>query len=165
MTKKVYDLTEEGVLEYEAELAYLKEVKRPANLQNLKEARAQGDLSENADYDAARTEQAQIEARIKEIDTILKNVRIIKATNDNVVGMGKRVKLFFVTQKLEREFDVVGHLQANPFRGTISVESPLGKAIRNRQVGDEVTVKAETGNVFTVKILQVALSNVVKNDQ
>ncbi len=165
MTKKVYDLTEEGVLEYEAELAYLKEVKRPANLQNLKEARAQGDLSENADYDAARTEQAQIEARIKEIDTILKNVRIIKATNDNVVGMGKRVKLFFVTQKLEREFDVVGHLQANPSRGTISVESPLGKAIRNRQVGDEVTVKAETGNVFTVKILQVALSNVVKNDQ
>ncbi|MGI6786953.1 MAG: transcription elongation factor GreA [Acholeplasmataceae bacterium] len=165
MTKRVYDLTEEGVLEYEAELAYLKEVKRPENLQNLKEARAQGDLSENADYDSARTEQAQIEARIKEIDYILKNVRIIKATNDNVVGMGKKVKLLFVNQKLEKEFDVVGHLQANPSRGTISVESPLGKAIRNRQVGDEITVKAETGNVFTVKILEVSVSTLAKNDQ
>lgn len=165
MTKRVYDLTEEGVLEYEAELAYLKEVKRPENLQNLKEARAQGDLFENADYDSARTEQAQIEARIKEIDYILKNVRIIKATNDNVVGMGKKVKLLFVNQKLEKEFDVVGHLQANPSRGTISVESPLGKAIRNRQVGDEITVKAETGNVFTVKILEVSVSTLAKNDQ
>lgn len=165
MTKRVYDLTEEGVLEYEAELAHLKDVKRPENLKNLREARAQGDLSENADYDAARTEQAQIEARIKEIDYILKNVRIIKATNDNVVGMGKKVKLLFVSQKLEREFDIVGHLQANPSRGTISIESPIGKAIRNHQVGDEVTVKAETGNVFNVKILEVSLSTLVRNDK
>lgn len=164
MSKKVYDLTEEGVLELEGELNHLKEVKRPENLQNLKEARAQGDLSENADYDAARTEQAQIEARIKEIEYILKNVRLIKATNDNVVGMGKRVKLLFVSQKIEREFDVVGHLQANPSKGTISVESPLGKAIRNTQVGDEVTVKAETGNIFTVKILEVSMSTLAKND-
>ena len=152
MTKRVYDLTEEGVLELQGELNYLKDVKRPENLQNLKEARAQGDLSENADYDAARTEQAQIEARIKEIEYILKNVRIIKATNDNVVGMGKRVKLLF------------GHLQANPSKGTISIESPLGKAIRNRQVGDEVTVKSETGNIFTVKILEVSMSTLVRND-
>jgi len=164
MSKKVYDLTEEGVLELEGELNHLKDVKRPENLQNLKEARAQGDLSENADYDAARTEQAQIEARIKEIEYILKNVRLIKATNDNVVGMGKRVKLLFVSQKIEREFDVVGHLQANPSKGTISVESPLGKAIRNTQVGDEVTVKAETGNIFTVKILEVSMSTLAKND-
>ncbi|HPX72073.1 MAG TPA: transcription elongation factor GreA [Acholeplasmataceae bacterium] len=164
MSKKVYDLTEEGVLELEGELNHLKDVKRPENLQNLKEARAQGDLSENADYDAARTEQAQIEARIKEIEYILKNVRLIKATNDNVVGMGKRVKLLFVSQKIEREFDVVGHLQANPTKGTISVESPLGKAIRNTQVGDEVTVKAETGNIFTVKILEVSMSTLARND-
>ena len=157
MTKRVYDLTEEGVLEYEAELAHLKDVKRPENLKNLTEARAQGDLSENADYDAARTQQAQIEARIKEIENILKNVRIIKATNDNVVGMGKRVKLLFVAQKMEREFDIVGHLQANPSRGTISIESPIGKAIRNQQVGAEVTVKSETGNVFTVRILEIKL--------
>ncbi len=164
MSKKVYDLTEEGVLELEGELNHLKDVKRPENLQNLKEARAQGDLSENADYDAARTEQAQIEARIKEIEYILKNVRLIKATNDNVVGMGKRIKLLFVSQKIEREFDVVGHLQANPSKGTISVESPLGKAIRNTQVGDEVTVKAETGNIFTVKILEVSMSTLARND-
>ncbi|MGI6771331.1 MAG: transcription elongation factor GreA [Acholeplasmataceae bacterium] len=164
MSKKVYDLTEEGVLELEGELNHLKDVKRPENLQNLKEARAQGDLSENADYDAARTEQAQIEARIKEIEYILKNVRLIKATNDNVVGMGKRVKLLFVSQKIEREFDVVGHLQANPSKGTVSVESPLGKAIRNTQVGDEVTVKAETGNIFTVKILEVSMSTLARND-
>ncbi len=164
MSKKVYDLTEEGVLELEGELNHLKDVKRPENLQNLKEARAQGDLSENADYDAARTEQAQIEARIKEIEYILKNVRLIKATNDNVVGMGKRIKLLFVSQKIEREFDVVGHLQANPSKGTVSVESPLGKAIRNTQVGDEVTVKAETGNIFTVKILEVSMSTLARND-
>ena len=78
MTKRVYDLTEEGVLELQGELNYLKDVKRPENLQNLKEARAQGDLSENADYDAARTEQAQIEARIKEIEYILKTFVLLK---------------------------------------------------------------------------------------
>ena len=164
MTKRVYDLTEEGVLEYEAELTHLKDVARPQNIHNLKEARAQGDLSENADYDAARTQQAQIEARIKEIENILKNVRIIKATNDNVVGMGKKVKLHFVNQNMVKEFDIVGGLQANPGRGTISIESPIGKAIRNHQVGDEVVVKSETGNVLTVVIKEIGLSQSAKNE-
>lgn len=159
MVKKQFDLTEQGVQDLQNELQHLKNVKRPENLQNLAEARAQGDLSENADYDAARTEQAQIESRIKEIEHILKNVRLIKATDDNVVSQGKRVRLLFVQQKVEREFDILGTLQANASAGRISIESPVGRAIRDHKVGDEVTVTSETGSIFNVKILSISLAS------
>lgn len=157
-------ITQAGVEKLKDELKKLIDEERPAVIEQIKEARSQGDLSENADYDAARTQQAQIEGRIKEIENILKNVRIIKATNDNVVGMGKKVKLHFVNQNMVKEFDIVGGLQANPGRGTISIESPIGKAIRNHQVGDEVVVKSETGNVFTVVIKEIGLSQSAKNE-
>ena len=159
MVKKQFDLTEQGVQDLQNELQHLKNVKRPENLQNLAEARAQGDLSENADYDAARTEQAQIESRIKEIEHILKNVRLIKATDDNVVSQGKRVRLLFVQQKVEREYDVLGTLQAKASAGRISIESPVGRAIRDHKVGDEVTVTSETGSIFNVKILSISLAS------
>lgn len=156
MTKKVYELTQEGVDTLKAELVELKEVKRPENLQALKEARAQGDLSENADYDAARTQQAKIEARIKEIENILKNVKIIKATKDNVVNIGKTVTLYFENRKVEKEFTLVGTLEANPAKGKISIDSPIGREIRDHKAGDNVTVKSETGHIFNVEIRKVS---------
>ncbi len=163
MSRKHYDLTEEGVLQLQEELTHLKDVKRPENLKNLGEARAQGDLTENADYDAARSEQAKIESRIKEIEIILKNVRIIVPTNDNTANIGKKVKLLFINQKVEREFVIIGTVEANPSAGKISLDSPIGRAIRGHQVGDVVTVKSETGNIFNVKILEIG--NIESNNK
>jgi transcription elongation factor GreA len=94
--KQSFQLTQEGVDNLKTELAYLKDVKRGENLEALKEARAQGDLSENADYDAARNEQARIEARIAEIENIIKNVKIIKTTQEDIVNIGKTVRVRFV---------------------------------------------------------------------
>jgi transcription elongation factor GreA len=150
-----YQLTQEGVDKLKDELKELKEVKRAENLEALKEARAQGDLSENADYDAARNEQARIEARIAEIETILKNHKVIKATAEDTVIIGKIVKIRFLDKNQEKEFHLVGSIEANPMAGKISIESPIGKAIKNHQKGDIVQVKSETGRIFSVEILEI----------
>ena len=95
--KKIFQLTQEGYNDLKLELKDLVDIKRDENLEALKEARAQGDLSENADYDAARTEQARIEARISEIENILKFSKIIKNNLDNQIDIGKKVKVLFYT--------------------------------------------------------------------
>jgi len=97
--KQTFQLTQEGVDNLKQELIILKDVKRGENLEALKEARAQGDLSENADYDAARNEQARIEARISEIENIMKNVKIIKTTSEDIVNIGKTVRVRFLESK------------------------------------------------------------------
>lgn len=148
-------LTKEGLEELKKELDELINVKRPANIQSIKEARALGDLSENADYDAARNEQARIEARIAEIETIIKNVKIIRTTSDDIVNIGKQVKVEFVETKKQNTFSLVGSIEANPMENKISVESPLGKAMLNKVEGDEVEVKTETGRLFKIKILEI----------
>ncbi len=153
--KQKYELTEEGLLKLKDELHTLKTVKRVENLEDIKEARAQGDLSENADYDAARNEQAKIEARIKEIETIIKNVVIIKSANSDSVNLGKEVKLNFLNKNQVKTITIVGTIEANPALGLISVDSPLGRALRNHNKGEVVTVKSETGNSFDVKIESV----------
>jgi len=102
--KQTFQLTQEGVDKLKTELTYLKDVKRGENLESLKEARAQGDLSENADYDAARNEQARIEARIAEIENVVKNVKIIKTTSEDIVNIGKNVKVRFLESKEVKEF-------------------------------------------------------------
>lgn len=154
--KKVYELTQAGLDQLKDELKELVEVKRKENLEAIKEARAQGDLSENADYDAARNEQARIEARIAEIKEIIKNVKIIKTNNDSsVVNIGKEVVLYFVDKDKEATYQLVGTIEANPKNGKISIDSPLGKAIRNKEEGDTVTVKSETGKSFNVVIKKV----------
>ncbi len=150
--KQKYELTEEGLNKLKEELHNLKTVKRVENLEDIKEARAQGDLSENADYDAARNEQAVIEARIKEIETIIKNVVIIKSDNKDSVSLGKEVKVKFLNKDQSRTITIVGTIEANPVNGLISIDSPLGRALRNHVKGDVVTVKSETGNSFDVKI-------------
>ncbi|CCV64275.1 Transcription elongation factor GreA [Alteracholeplasma palmae J233] len=154
--KKVYELTQAGVDKLKEELIELKDVKRKENLEALKEAREQGDLSENADYDAARNEQARIESRILEIDTILKNLKIIKTSDDASVNIGKVVKLKFVEKNQIKEFHLVGTIETDPITGKISIESPLGKSIKGHEKGETVLVKSETGRNFHVEILEVA---------
>ncbi|MDT8336277.1 MAG: transcription elongation factor GreA [Candidatus Izemoplasmatales bacterium] len=154
--ENTYKLTEAGYEQLKAELGELKGDKRNANLEALKEARAQGDLSENADYDAARDEQARIEARIKEIENILKNSEIIKENNrSRVIGMGKTVVVKFAHNKIETEFTIVGKLEANPIQKKVSNESPIGKAIIGTKKGKIVTYKSETGQEITVEIIDV----------
>ncbi|MBM7453666.1 transcription elongation factor GreA [Acholeplasma morum] len=153
--KQVFELTQEGVDQLRAELSHLKDVKRPENVIALQEARAQGDLSENADYDAARDEQARIEARIKEIENILENFKLIKASSDNKVTTGKTVTLFFVEKKKTVDYQLVGTIEANPMLNKISTDSPVGKAIIGAVEGDSVEVHLETGKSFHVQILDI----------
>lgn len=155
MSKKQIEMTSDGFKEIQLELDDLKNIKRPANLEALKEARAQGDLSENADYDAARSEQAQIEARIKELEEIIKHAKIVKPQNDDSVNIGKSVEIEYIDRKETKTFSLVGREEANPLQKKISVESPLGKAIREHREGDVVTFKSESGKQFSVKIIKV----------
>jgi transcription elongation factor GreA len=162
-----YQLTQEGVDKLKSELKFLKEVKRPENIESLKEARAQGDLSENADYDAARNEQARIESRIQEIEIIIKNVKLIRKSSEDKINIGKSVRVLFVDRNEEKTFDLVGSLEVDPLANKISVESAIGKALldfaRKKEesedknvIGSTVTVKTETGKIFDIKILEIS---------
>ncbi|MDD3067923.1 MAG: transcription elongation factor GreA [Bacteroidales bacterium] len=153
--KQTFQLTQEGVDNLKQELSYLKDVKRGENLEALKEARAQGDLSENADYDAARNEQARIEARIAEIENIIKNVKIIKTTSEDIVNIGKTVKVKFLATDEIKEFYLVGSIEADPKLRKISIESPIGRAMLNKNEGDIVEVKTETGRIFSIEIVEI----------
>ena len=118
---------------------------------------SQGDLSENADYDAAREAQARTEARIKEIENILENAKIIKVTSsDDKVNIGKTVKINFVEKKKEATYKLVGTIEANPTLNMISIESPVGKAIIGLSVGEKVQVRLENGKMFHVEVLEIS---------
>lgn len=151
-----YTLTEEGLKAIKEELAQL-HIDREANIKALQDARSQGDLSENADYDAARDDQAKIQNRISQIEKILKNYELI---GDEANNLGKWVKIEFLDLEDEDEpiqvYKIVGTLEADPLRQLISDESPLGHAVVNRNVGDKVYVKTENGEEFWVKILAIS---------
>ncbi len=162
-----YQLTQEGVDKLRNELQYLKEVKRPENIEALKDARAQGDLSENADYDAARNEQARIEARIQEIEVIIKNVKLIRKSAEDKINIGKSVKVLFIEKNEEKTFHLVGSLEVDPKANKISVESAIGKSLidyaRKKEesedknvIGNIVNVKTETGKIFEIQILEIS---------
>lgn len=153
--KKYYELTEEGCLNLEREKQHLIDVDRPNNIKALQDARSQGDLSENADYDAAREEQSRIEARIAEITEILKNVKIITKDSSNRVTTGKNVTIEFIGMNKTESYDIVGTIEADPFEHKISNESPLGKAIMGHDKGTTLTVVTEKGKEFRVKIIDV----------
>ena len=153
--KKYYELTEEGRLNLEREKQHLIDVDRPNNIKALQDARSQGDLSENADYDAAREEQSRIEARIAEITEILKNVKIITKDSLNRVTTGKNVTIEFIGMNKTESYDIVGTIEADPFEHKISNESPLGKAIMGHDKGTTLTVVTEKGKEFRVKIIDV----------
>ncbi len=149
-----YKLTKQGHLNLINELEKLKDVDRKENLEALKDARAQGDLSENADYDAARDEQARIEERIKEIEGILKNFEIIKEDTSNKVNIGKTI-VIKVGDLDEATYTIVGSLEADPLNGKISNESPIGKGIIGSKKGQIIKIKTETGLDVEVKIIDV----------
>lgn len=155
MNKQVYELTQEGLDKLKAELDDLKNVQRPKNIEFLQEARAQGDLSENADYDAAREDQRRIEGRIVEIENILKNVRLIEKDNSGNVSTGKHVNITYVDLGKTFDYDIVGTIEADPRKNRISNDSPLGKALIGRTKGDVVVVIAESGKEHRVKINDV----------
>ena len=155
--EKVY-LTDEGFLELETELNELKNVKRPAVIKALKEARALGDLSENADYDAARSEQAQVEGRIQELEKIMENAEIIEKGNTDSVSLGITVKVKYIDEDDDdeeiEEYRIVGSKEADPSNNKISNESPLAKAIMNAKVGEIRSVESPNGT-YDVEIVEI----------
>ncbi len=141
--KKEFKLTKDGVKELEDELASLNELK-PEIVDRLKQARSQGDLSENADYDAARGELERTETRIKEVEHILQNVEVIKAPKSNgAVKLGSTVELN--STKGKTTFKVVGSVEANPGEGKVSDQSPIGTALMGKKVGDDVEITLPSG--------------------
>ena len=153
--KKEFLLTSEGFLELETELNNLKSVDRPRIIEAIKEARAQGDLSENADYDAARDEQAKIEARIQELEYMLEHAKIIEKVSGDNVSVGTTVTLQYIDDEDEEVYSIVGALEADPFENKISNESPIGKAIMDRKVGDVISVDSPNGS-YDIKIVKIA---------
>lgn len=151
--KELY-LTQEGLDELKKELDELIQVKRPEVITALKDARAQGDLSENAEYDAARTEQAIVESRIKELEVMLERAVIITKVDTDVVSIGTKVTLEYVDDEEEEEYSIVGSSEADPFTNKISNESPIAKAIMGLKVGSVVSVESPNGK-YDVKILAI----------
>lgn len=139
---KLYQITNEGKHELEAELEQLKG-RRGAIAEKIAEARDYGDLSENAEYDAAREEQGLVESRIAEIEDILLNADIIKAGKSSEVGLGSKVEL--KSGKKTITYTVVGPVEADPLQGKISNESPIGVALFGKKVGDTITVETPKG--------------------
>ena len=153
--KKIF-LTEEGYNELKEELDDLINIKRPENINAIKEARALGDLSENADYDAARNEQAEIEAKIKKLEMILENVKIIDKITTDEVGLGNTVTISYVDDEDETdEYKIVGSQEADPFESKISNESPIAKALMGHKVGDVVKVESPNGS-YDIKLMEIA---------
>lgn len=152
--KNTVYLTQEGLDELKSELDNLINVRRPENIQAIKEARSLGDLSENAEYDAARNEQAQIEGRIKQIEKMLENVSIINEVSKDKVGIGNTVSIKYVDDDEEDEYKIVGSQEADPFESRISNESPIAKALFDHKVGDIVTVESPNGS-YQIEIIEI----------
>ena len=153
-SKKII-LTHEGLENLEKELQELKVVRRKDVAAKIKEARGQGDLSENAEYDAAKEEQAEIEARIVTIENMLRNADVIDSGNvTDTVSIGNTIKLFDSEFEEEIEYTIVGSAEADPFNGKISNESPIGSAIIGHKVGDIVEVDTPDGTI-NLKILEI----------
>lgn len=153
--KKDLYLTQEGLDELRKELDELIQVKRPEVINALKDARAQGDLSENAEYDAARTEQAVVEGRIKELESMLERAVVITKVDTDVVSIGTKVTLEYVDDDDTEEYSIVGSSEADPFLNKISNESPIAKAILGLKVGSVVSVDSPNGK-YDVKILSIS---------
>ena len=153
-------LTYEGLKKLEDELEDLKVVRRKEVADKIKEAREQGDLSENAEYDAAKDEQRDIEARIEELEKILKNAEVVVEDEVDLdkINIGCKVRILDVEFNEELEYKIVGSTEANSLKGKISNESPVGKALMGGKVGETVSVETQAG-VFAYKILEIQRSN------
>ena len=160
MEQKKNILTYEGLRKYEDELQDLKVVKRKEVAQKIKEAREQGDLSENAEYDAAKDEQRDIEARIEDLEKILKNAEVVVEDEIDIdkISVGCKVEILDVEYNEKVIYKIVGCTEANSLKGKISNESPVGSALIGAQAGDTVQVETQAG-VLKYKVLEIQRSN------
>ncbi len=160
MDEKKNILTYEGLKKYEDELHDLKVNKRQEVAQKIKEAREQGDLSENAEYDAAKDEQRDIEARIEALEKILKNAEVVtdEDVDTNKISIGCKVKIRDLEFNEDLEYKIVGSSEANSLKGKISNESPVGKALIGAKKGETVSVETQAG-VFKYEVLGIERSS------
>lgn len=160
MAVKKNVMTKEGLTKLEAELSELKVVRRKEVSEKIKEAREQGDLSENAEYDAAKDEQREIEARIEELEAILKNVEVVadSEVDSGKINVGCTVTVYDVEEDEECVFKIVGSTEASSLANKISNESPVGRALLGKVVGDVVKVETPMGDI-EYKVLAIEKSN------
>lgn len=157
MQEVKYQLTKERYEAFKEERQQLIKIERPLILKEIEESRSFGDLSENADYDAARTRQGKIEGRILEIEYILNNSEIIEfSTNSKVVSLGNYVKLEDLLFKETIVLRLVGQFEGKPLDGVVTLDSPIAQAIIGHKVGDKVIVKAKTP--YEVAIVEISTS-------
>ena len=156
MAEKKNILTYAGLKQYEDELQNLKLFRRKEVAQKIKEAREQGDLSENAEYDAAKDEQRDIELRIEELEKLLKNAEVVVEDEIDLekISVGCQVKVLEMDEDEEMEFRIVGSTEANSLQNKISNESPVGHALLGKKVGDVVDVETQVG-VIQYKVLEI----------
>ena len=152
--KKEVFLTATGFTEIEEELDELKRVKRPDIIRAIKEARALGDLSENADYHAAREEQAIIEGRIQELEYMVEHAAIIDESSKDKVSLGSTIVIRYVGEDDTEEYKIVGSTEADPFENKISNESPIAKALIGKKNGCTVTVESPNGK-YDIELLEI----------
>ncbi len=151
---KKFFLTPEGFAELNEELEYLKLTKRPEVVNNLKEAKALGDLSENAEYDSARNEQASVEGRIKEIEHILDHYILVAQHDKTKVNIGSKVKILYLEDNSEEVYAIVGKTEADPFQNKISNESELAQALIGKKAGSKIEVNSSAGK-YQIKLLEI----------
>lgn len=154
MAAKTFNMTAAGKAELEKELEYLKTEGRIDIAEKLKVARSYGDLSENSEYDEAKSEQAKIEARINELEYQLDHAEIVDTTDKDAVSMGSKVQVKRLMDNFEATYEIVGFAQSDASNGKISDESPVGKALMGAKVGDVVSVEAPMG-ILEIEILNI----------
>ena len=154
--EKEYPMTKEGKLKLEQELEQLKTVKRKEVVERIKIARSFGDLSENSEYDSAKEEQAFVEGRITTIENMIRNAKIIEGddTNTDTVSLGKSVTFVELPNGDEETYSIVGSVEADPFDGKISNDSPIAKSLIGKRVGDKVSIMTPGGEM-SVKIVSI----------
>ena len=152
--KKEIFLTKEGLAEVAAELDDLKQNVRPEVIGQIKEARAQGDLSENAEYHAARDRQGHVEARIKELEYLLDNATIIEETKSDVVTVGSTVEIKYIDDNEVETYYIVGSTEADPFENKISNESPIAKGIMGKKKGAVVSIESPNGS-YDIELVSI----------
>ncbi len=156
MAEKKVVLTYEGLKKREEELEELKTVRRKEVAEKIKEARGQGDLSENAEYDAAKEEQGEIEARIALLEKMLRNAEVIddEEVSSDIISVGSRVKVYDNEFEEEVEYTIVGSAEADPMENKISNESPVGMGLLGHKIGDNVVIETPDGEI-SFKVLDI----------
>lgn len=157
MSNNTIYMTKEGYEKLESELEYLVSVRRREVADQIAEAKAEGDISENAGYDEAKNAQAFLEGRIRELENRIRNAQLIEDDVDspaNVVAIGRSVVVQEIGEDTKESYTIVGSVEADPKNGRISNESPMGKSLLGKKVGDKITVKTPNGEI-QFKILKV----------